>query len=87
MNNDFSFLNFGNYNLKGVIKKYVDRGKKIFECIYKVIYNPQNPQNSQWILSDGYNFNYIESHSNDNTGNVVKLFYEKQQTNIKILKI
>ena len=70
---DFSFLKLevppGSYNLKGVIKKGVNNGRKTYVCIY------EDSQNKQWVLSDGYQFQALQSPLNHNIGNPIMLFY------------
>jgi hypothetical protein len=66
----FSLYNSGIYYLKGVIKKIVVNEKKIFECIYF--------DNNQWILTDGYKTEILNSPINHNKGNVVMLFYSNK---------
>ena len=72
INIDFSFLNLGNnvnyiYNLKGIIKKSIIKEKNYFVCLY--------PQNNNWALNDGYEFQYCNSPFEHLCGNVVTLFY------------
>ena len=73
---NFSFLNLGystgNYNLVGIIKKYVDKGKKYFATIYADF---ENQNQGQWILSDGVQFQPIQTPFNHTIGKVIMLFY------------
>ena len=63
--------NFGQYNLKGVIKKIVVNEEKHFECIYL--------DNNLWILTDGYKKEiWNSSPLNHSKGNVVMLFYSNK---------
>ena len=63
--------NFGQYNLKGVIKKIVVNEEKHFECIYF--------DNNQWILTDGdKKEKWNNTPLNYSNGNVVMLFYSNK---------
>lgn len=57
------------YNLKGVIKSYIDNEKKYYICIYED-YIKKN-----WVICDGYTKNFIDSALNHFLGDVIILFY------------
>ena len=57
------------YNLKGVIKSYVNNGKKFYICIY------EDFAKRNWFISDGYSKDPIISPLNHIMGDVVMLFY------------
>ena len=73
---NFSFLNLeystGNYMLVGIIKKFVDKGKKYFATIYA---DCENQNQKQWILSDGFSFQPLQTPLSHNIGKVIMLFY------------
>ena len=77
---NFSFLNLeyptGNYNLVGIIKKYVDKGKKYFATIYADF---ENQNQGQWILSDGVEFQPIPTPLNHAIGKAIMLFYSSDK--------
>ena len=76
---NFSFLNLdysqGDYSLVGIIKKFVDKGKKYFGAIYA---DYENPNQAQWILSDGVNFQSIQTPLNHSVGKAIMLFYSSK---------
>ena len=70
---DLSSLNMQgpkSYNLKGIINSYVSGEKRFYSCIY------QDPNQHNWIMSDGYNKQYADPlvFLNSNI-DVVMLFY------------
>lgn len=62
----------GTYALKGIIKKTIINGEKLFICIYKEI--------NQWFKSDGNKIKNLDCNSplNHNIGNVIMLFYSNE---------
>ena len=57
------------YNLKGVIKSYINKEQKYYICIYED-YIKKN-----WVICDGYSKEFIISPLNHSMGDVVMLFY------------
>ena len=58
-----------NYNLKGIIKCFVQDEKKFYTCIYEDFYK------KQWVICDGYTKDSIISPMNHTMGDIVMLFY------------